>query len=123
VKKLLQSVRASLIVLSVSVWALAVAPVQKKPHNEPMRTLTGHVLGSQDAPLEKAVVYLKNTKTLAIKTYISDPDGGYRFPALTPNIDYEVYAEFSGEHSDTKTLSGLDARKQLDITLRIHTQK
>jgi hypothetical protein len=121
VKKPAQFAAVALILLAVSAGALAVAHAQKA--REPLRALTGHVVGSQDEPLEKAVVYLKNTKTLAIKTYISDPDGGYRFPVLTPNVDYEVHAEFNGEHSDTKTLSGLDGRKQLNITLRIHTRK
>jgi len=122
VKKPAQFATVALLLLWVGVSALAAAPDPQKSR-EPLRALTGHVVGSQDEPLEKAIVYLKNTKTLAIKSYISDPDGGYRFPVLTPNVDYEVHAEFNGAHSDTKTLSGLDARKQLDITLRIHTQK
>ncbi len=123
-KKLAQFATVGLIFLSVSACALAMAvEPQKKSGSEPMRALTGHVLGSQNEPLEKAIVYLKNTKTLAIKTYISDADGSYRFPVLMPNIDYEVHAEFNGEHSDTKTLSGLDTRKQLDVTLHVHTQK
>lgn len=121
-KKLAQFTTVGLMLLSVSVCAMAVA-VEPQKKSEPMRALTGHVVGSQNEPLDKAIVYLKNTKTLAIKTYISDPDGSYRFPALMPNIDYEVHAEHNGEHSDTKTLSGLDTRKQLDVTLHIHTQK
>jgi protocatechuate 3,4-dioxygenase beta subunit len=83
------------------------------------RTLVGHVYDRQDAPVAKAIVYLKNTKTLAIKTYITDTDGSYRFPALVPNIDYEVYAEKQGARSDTKTLSGFDSRKQANITLKL----
>lgn len=83
------------------------------------RTLTGKVLSRQDQPLPEAVVYLKNTKTLAVKTYITDADGGYRFPSLQPNVDYEVYAEHNGARSDTKTLSAFDTRKQVDITLLI----
>src|SRR5262249_49804188 len=83
------------------------------------RTLTGRVVGSHDEPLQKAIVYLKTTKTLAIKTYITDPDGSYRFPALASNVDYEVYAELQGARSDTKTLSGFDSRKQPTITLKI----
>ena len=123
-KKPAQFAMAVLVLLPVSVYSLSMAAgSQKKSKAEPMRALTGHVIGSQSEPLEKAIVYLKNTKTLAIKTYISDPDGGYRFPALMPNIDYEVHAEFNGEHSETRTLSGLDTRKQLDVTLHIHTQK
>ena len=91
---------------------------QRGSQNEP-RTLTGHVLNGQDAPLQKAIVYLKNTKTLAIKTYISEPDGSYRFPGLATNVDYEVYAEREGARSDTKTLSGFDNRKQANINLHI----
>ncbi len=86
------------------------------------RTLTGHVVGAQNEPLQKAVVYLKNTKTLAIKTYISEADGSYRFSGLAPNVDYEVYAEHEGAHSDTKTLSGFDNRKQASITLKVHSK-
>ena len=83
------------------------------------RTLTGRVFNRQDAPVAKAIVYLKNTKTLAIKTYISEQDGSYRFPALATNVDYEVYAEYQGARSDTKTLSGFDSRRQANITLKL----
>jgi Carboxypeptidase regulatory-like domain len=103
--------------------ALVATGQAEQRNSDRMRTLTGHVFGSQDEPVQKAIVYLKNTKTLAIKTYISDPDGSYRFSALSPNVDYEVYAELNGAHSDTKTLSAFDNRKQANITLRIHTQK
>jgi hypothetical protein len=84
-----------------------------------LRTLSGHVFAAEDQPLPKAIVYLKNTKSLAIKTYITEQDGSYRFPALAPNVDYEVYAEHNGARSDTKTLSAFDNRKQVNITLRI----
>jgi hypothetical protein len=83
------------------------------------RTLTGRVFNREDAPLQKAIVYLKNTKTLAMKTYITEQDGSYRFPALANNVDYEVYAEYQGARSDTKTLSGFDSRRQANITLKI----
>ena len=83
------------------------------------RTLVGHVLDDREQPLQKAIVYLKNTKNLAIKTYISEPDGTFRFSGLAPNIDYEVYAEHEGARSDTKTLSGFDSRRQVTMTLKI----
>jgi hypothetical protein len=86
------------------------------------RTLTGRVLNNQSEPLQKAIVYLKNTKTLVIKTYITETDGSYRFPALATNVDYEVYAEFQGGRSDTKTLSGFDSRKDPNITLKVHSR-
>jgi hypothetical protein len=87
------------------------------------RSLIGRVFIGDDQPVQKAVVYLKNTKTLAVRSYITEPDGSYRFPALAPNVDYEIFAEFEGAHSDTKTLSAFDSRKQANITLRIHSGK
>jgi hypothetical protein len=98
--------------------AEATAVFQRGAQGE-ARTLVGHVLNDREQPLAKAIVYLKNTKNLAIKTYISEPDGTFRFSGLTPNIDYEVYAEHEGARSDTKTLSGFDSRKQVSVTLKI----
>jgi hypothetical protein len=98
--------------------ARASALVQKASRDE-ARTLVGRVVNAQEAPVQKAIVYLKNTKTLAIKTYISEPDGSYRFPGLAPNVDYEVYAEHEGARSPVKTLSGFDNRKQANITLKL----
>jgi hypothetical protein len=94
---------------------------QRGSQNE-SRTLIGHVMNAQNGPQQKAIVYLKNTKTLAIKTYISEGDGSFRFSGISPNIDYEVYAEHEGAHSDTKTLSGFDSRKEVTMTLKIHSK-
>jgi protocatechuate 3,4-dioxygenase beta subunit len=110
----------AVIALSIASQAVfAAAPAAFKDPQDHTRTLTGKVLGRQDQPIEKAIVYLKNTKTLVVKTYITDSDGGYRFPALQPNVDYEVYAEHNGARSDTKTLSAFDNRKTANIMLRI----
>src|SRR6266849_6404091 len=86
------------------------------------RLLYGKVLDRQDNPVPNAVVYLTNTRTRAVKTYIIGPDGTYRFPALSPNIDYEIYAQFNGRKSDTKTVSQFDNRQQVNINLRIDTK-
>lgn len=84
-----------------------------------VRTLSGQVMNQQDKPLAEAIVYLKNTKTMAVKTFIAGKDGLYRFNALSPNVDYEVYAEHNGKKSDTKTLSSFDSRKTANINLKI----
>ena len=83
------------------------------------RTLQGEVLTNSDAPISGAVVYLKNTKTLAIRTFVSDDKGSYRFASLSPNVDYEVYAEYKGARSDTKTLSAFDSRPTAIMNLKI----
>jgi Carboxypeptidase regulatory-like domain len=104
-----QKTALSLLVVLVSVL---VSGAEQKGEGD-LRTIIGHVLNAQDQPVQKAVVHLKNTRTLAIKTYITEPDGSYRFSALSPNVDYELYAESNGQRSDTKTLSAFDNRKQI----------
>jgi hypothetical protein len=83
------------------------------------RNVTGQVLNKSDAPLSEAIVYLKNTKTLTIKSFITEKDGGYRFHNLTPNIDYEIYAEYQGQKSGAKTLSSFDDRSNVTLTIHI----
>jgi hypothetical protein len=98
---------------------IAVATVYAKDKDTTGRMLTGKVLDRHDNPLTDAVVYLSNTRTRAVKTYIVSADGAYHFPELSPNIDYDVYAQYKGEKSDTKTVSQFDDRKIVNIILRI----
>jgi len=83
------------------------------------KTLTGTVTDKGDKPLPGAVVYLKNTKTLAVKSFFAEKDGTYRFPQLSLNTDYEVYAEKDGKKSATKSVSQFDDRFNPTINLTI----
>ena len=86
------------------------------------RLLFGKVLDAGDNPVPDAVVYVTNTRTRAVKTYIVGKDGTYRFPALTSSVDYEVYAQFNGHKSDTKSVSQFDDRSQVYIDLKVDTR-
>ncbi len=86
------------------------------------RTLTGFVSNQHGSPLSDSVVYLTNTRTMNVKTYIVGADGMYRFPALSPNVDYQVYAQYQNHKSDTKTLSSFDSRPNAVINLRIEVK-
>ncbi len=86
------------------------------------RLLFGKVLDPHDNPIPDAVVYLTNSRTRAVKTYIVGPDGTYRFPALSTAIDYEVYAQYKGRKSDSKSVSQFDDRPQVYIDLHIDTR-
>jgi len=110
VKKVLTIPVLLLLVLALSAGAAAQAQ---------SRSLTGKVLENGDHGIAKAIVYLKNTKTLVIKTYIADEDGGFHFPGLSQSIDYELYAESGGKRSDVKTVSSYDSHPKLNINLRI----
>jgi len=107
---------ASLVLLVIGLAAASAVAAEKGDNT---RILIGKVMDRQDTPLANAVVYLTNTRTRAVKTYIVGQDGSYRFPSLSPNIDYEVYAQFNGKKSDTKTVSQFDTRQQVNINLKI----
>jgi Carboxypeptidase regulatory-like domain len=99
--------------------AAVASPAYDKDKGDAGRLLMGKVLDHADNPLPSAVVYLSNPRNRTVKTYIVGADGVYRFPALSPNIDYEVYAQYNGRKSDTKTVSQFDNRQQVNINLKI----
>jgi Carboxypeptidase regulatory-like domain len=111
----------SALAVLVALCAVAGTALQKKDKGAG-RLLSGRVLDQHDNPINNAVVYLTNTRTRAVKTYIASQDGGYRFPALADAVDYEVYAQYNGRKSDTKSVSQFDDRPQVYIDLKISIQ-
>ena len=91
----------------------------KKDDATAPRNLTGNVFDHEDRVVPIAIVYLKNTRSLAVYTFITNQDGSYRFNNLSPDIDYEVHAECNGHKSQVKTLSSFDTRKQAHINLKL----
>ena len=116
--------RIQTIAICAFVLALLATPgaFAKNKDTTPGRLLTGKVLDKQDNAVVNAVVYVTDTRTRAVKTYIVGPDGSYRFPALATNVDYEIYAQSNGKTSDTKRMSQFDDRKVVEILLRIDTR-
>jgi len=110
---------ASLIAGAVFlVLSLAAHAAPDKKEKQQGRLLYGKVLDQNDNPVAGAIVYLTNTRTHAVKTYIVSQDGTYRFPGLT-TVDYEVYAQHNDRKSDTKSVSQFDDRSQVYIDLKI----
>jgi hypothetical protein len=112
------SLIAGAILLALSV-AAHTAPDKKDKQQG--RLLYGKVLDQQDNPVAGAIVYLTNTRSHAVKTYIVSQEGTYRFPGLS-TVDYEVYAQYNGRKSDTKSVSQFDDRSQVYVDLKINTQ-
>lgn len=112
---------ATVCLVLICFCATLYASPDKKGEKPVGKLLFGKVLDVDDNPLPDAVVYVTNTRSRAVKTYIVGKDGGYRFPALTSAVDYEVYAQFNGHKSDTKSVSQFDDRSQVYLVLKINT--
>src|ERR1700691_5845929 len=70
-----------------------------------------------------SVIYLKNVKSQAVKTYIADESGNYRFSGLDPNVDYEIHAEHDDMTSSIRTVSSFDSRRDIKVTLKLSKKK
>lgn len=99
------------------------AATQDKKSDAQLRTIRGTVLDQDETPQPSGVVYLLNTKTQAVKTYIADEAGNYRFSGLDPNVDYEVHAELNDMTSATRTVSSFDSRRDVELVLKLTHKK
>jgi len=87
------------------------------------RILNGTVKNKGEQILPGAIVYLKNTKTLSVKSYIADDKGEFHFHSLSPEVDYQVYAAYKGVRSQNRTLSSFDSRAVFNMDLQIDAGK
>ena len=88
-----------------------------------MRTVRGTVIDKDENPLASAIVHLKNSRTLAVRTYITDSAGTFRFSGLDPNVDYELHAEHENLTSNARTISSFDTRKEIIVPLKVDKEK
>jgi hypothetical protein len=111
----------------VALAALAVTMLfaQEKPKGKEseLRTVRGTVVDKEEAPVETAVVYLKNVHTQDIITHLTDAEGTFRFSGLDLNVDYEIHAEKEGMTSATRSVSNFDTRKEFVLTLKLDHKK
>ena len=90
-----------------------------KKKSENTRSLEGAVLNPAEDLVEGAVVQLKDSKTLRIRSYVTLEDGKYRFHGLSTETDYEVKATHQGRASKTRRLTVYDSRKKATIDLKL----
>jgi hypothetical protein len=109
----------ALAVAALLLGAAGVLAAKKKNPEDALRSVHGVVSDSSDAQVTGAIVQLKNTKTLQIRSFITQDHGVYYFHGLSPDVDYEVRADYQGASSSSKTVSSFDSRKDVLLNLKL----
>jgi hypothetical protein len=84
------------------------------------RAVQGVVTDSGGKPAGGAVVQLKDTKSLQIRSYRTEADGAYHFAGLSTNTEYEIEAKHDGASSGKKTLSVFNTQKIATVNLKLN---
>jgi hypothetical protein len=96
---------------------------KNKDDDAKTRSLSGLVRDDKENPAEGAVVQLKDTKSLQVRSFIVKEDGKYQFHGLSADVDYQVKADRQNMTTDVKTLSVFDSRKTAVINLTLEPKK
>ena len=104
--------RVAVVVFLCGVLLAAGVPALAQEEG-PTRSVKGIVTNEQEDPIEGAVVQLKNTKTLQVKSFITNRDGSYYFHGLDTNVDYQLKARSGNVESRTRTVSTFDDRREV----------
>ena len=97
----------------------AQAPVVGQPGTSTTRSIQGTVVDTKGSAVPGAVVLLKDTKTLQVRSYIARDDGKYHFFGLSSDINYELRAESNGMTSPRKMVSVFDSHKVVKLNLKL----
>lgn len=95
------------------------APSIAEAQNLGQRTVSGDVVDANSALVSGAIVFLKNQKTKAIRSYTTAKDGRFHFAQVTMTDDFDLWAEKGGKKSSTRTVSSWDARANYVVELKI----
>ena len=96
--------------------AAALAPAET-------RMVTGRVVADGGEPLEGAVVQIKNLQSIEIRSFLARADGGFQFPGLNPDIDYEVKASYRGRWSKVHSVSRFSSKPVVDVVITIDLKR
>ena len=114
----------SLLAVAACVVILAAPFAAQAQKNVPQeRIATGKVVNKDGDPIGGAIVYLKNSRSAAVKTYIADNDGQFRFGELSQDTDYELWAESNGVRSKSRQISSFDNENKFYFVFKVNVAK
>jgi hypothetical protein len=99
---------------------LLAAGLSAQNQDSTTRTVEGRVSNAANQPVADAVVQLENTKTLQIRSFITQADGNYHFAGLQSDVEYKLKATHEGATSSWKTLSVFNSKKTPIINLKLN---
>ncbi len=111
--------------IAVLLLVLAVIPAlatQSEPANGTRittRSIQGRVLTKSGQAVPGAVVLLKDSKTLQVRSYIAQNDGQYHFFGLSSDVNYSLRAENQDLTSKDKMVSVFDSHKVVTLNLKL----
>ena len=111
--------------LRIFLWVLIAMLAGSAAHAQAraIRLVQGIVHNADETALANAVVYLQDQKSLEVRTYITEADGRYRFGQMSPEVDYQLWAEFKGHKSKTRSISSFDSKKEFTFDLKVDAGK
>jgi hypothetical protein len=84
-----------------------------------LRSVQGIVTDASGKPVSGAIVQLKDTKSLQIRSYRTEADGSYHFAGLSTNVEYELEAKHDMVTSGKKTLTVFNTKKAPTVNLKL----
>jgi hypothetical protein len=87
------------------------------------RIVTGKVVNKDGDPIGGAIVYLKDSRSNGVKTYIANDSGEYRFGDLSQDTDYELWAESGGVRSKSREISSFDNERKFYFVFKVNVTK
>lgn len=105
--------------VSFAVLQLTAEPAAAQARGPVQRVVMGKVEDKSGAGIKGAVVYLRDGRTSAVKSAITEDNGTYRFVQLSQGVDYELWAQSDEKKSKSKNISSFDSKNDFTINLTI----
>ena len=120
IRKMTQSMKLIAIIMLFTVAAVA---GNIPGHNSPLRTVHGTVVDAKGKTVSGSVVYLHNEQTHAVKTYVTDHHGRYRFSGIRFHTDYRIHAEHKGWLSAVRRIPAHSTNKLIKLDLKLDSKR
>jgi len=96
-----------------------IGPFAAQAQNLGQRAVMGAVVDANSVPVAGATVFLRDVKSKNIRSYTSVERGRFRFASVNMAEEHELWAEKGGKKSAVKTISPWEARKEIEVELKL----